>query len=631
MVGFGLLAAILQVTSPNGEVTAAFDLADGKPQVELSLKGKKAGTMKLGPEYCGRGHGKYTVKKTSTRKVEKKWKPVWGFKSEYPENYTETTVELQGTQDEAMLKLELRAYNEGFAARYGMAFETYALDEVRRERIDFDLPAGTVAWPIAGTEATYPEEPPEVAKLHTGANWRMPFTLRTPEGVYASILEANTKNWPRSFLKADGKGGLRSVFARGTLISRKHETSPWRAVQLAETAGGLIERAYLVENLNDPCAVADAKEWVKPGLTSADWGELDNARLLEKAKIAKGLGFKYLQIDWGWYGTERPWTDEERAYYKKQRPDLKDGEWEHNTYADPYTEAKGYVPYHPYWMRLINLGRTGVNLDVPALVKELKKMDMGLCLYLHGIVMEAADLPKLFAHYEKWGLAGLKPGFVSWGSQNATDALRDLAALAAKHHLWLDIHDEQIPDGFERTWPNVMITEGGGGEEGHHPLHQDCALPFARCLAGPFDYTPQFFHPKRTQAHAAAMLVTYPGPTAVVRWSNRDIAGMVEKSQGVFDFVKRLPMNYDDTVAPVGTVSKELVVARKKDGTWYMGGISGGRPASVKFRLDFLDAGREYKMETWADGGKRSRETVRKGDEFAAEMFAGGGFVAIIE
>jgi len=628
----GLVLAVLTLVSPDGKVKADFDLVQGAPQAVLSYADKSLGTMTLGPEYSQRGYGKYELLKSATRTVRGSWKPVWGFRSEYPENFTETVVELAlpGKKETAM-KMTLRAYDEGFAAKYEFPLETYALDEIKRERIDFDLPAGTVAWPIDSTEGTFAVEPTDIRSLNTGAEWRMPFTLRTAEGVYASILEAETVKWPRSFLKADGKGGLRSVFAIGTKTGREYVVSPWRAVLMAPSAAGLIERAYLVENLNPPCAVKDAADWIKPGLTTCDFGRLNNADLLEDARKSKEAGIRYLQIDWGWYGTERPWTDAERAGYREKRPDLTDEEWVANTYADPYTAAKGYVPYHPFWPRLINYGRKNVDLDIPALVRDLKKMDMGLCLYVHGLVLEANDLEKLFAQYERWGVAGLKPGFVSWGSQQATDYLRNMVALAAKHHLWLDIHDAQIPDGFERTWPNVMITEGGGGEEGHHPVQQDCALPFTRCLAGPFDYTPRFYDPYRTKAHAGAMLVVYPGPTAVLRWprdGKTTIDGLCKADPELYALMRALPLNYDETVVPVGEISKKIVVARRKGEVWYLGGLCGTKADVATFKLDFLPAG-THALELVGDDGAVTR-TVASDEELSVKMEAGGGFIAKI-
>ena len=623
------------IDSPDGRVRVAFELVDGQPQVGLSNDNKAMGTMTLGPEYVNRGYGRYEVLKISERREKSAWKPVWGTRSEYPDAFVELRIELSlPGKTEPALTLALRAYDEGVAVRYEMPLETYALDEIKRERIDFSLPSGTVAWPIGSTEGTYPEAPLSVKDLSTEANWRMPFTFRTPTGAYASILEAHTVKWPRSFLKADGRGGLKSVFAVGSKTGREYVVSPWRVVLMAPSAGGLIERAYLIENLNDPCQVKDAAQWIRPGLTTADFGRLDNASLIAHAREAKKLGVRYLQIDWGWYGTERPWTDAERDGYRRKRPDLKDEEWVANTYADPHCPAKGYVPYHPFWKRFLHYGRENVDLDIPALVRDLKEIDMGLCLYLHGLVLEANDMEELFALYENWGVIGLKPGFVSWGSQVATDYIRRMADCAARHHLWLDIHDEQIPDGFERTWPNVMITEGGGGEEGHHPVHQDCVLPFARCLAGPFDYTPRFFDPQRTRAHAAAMLLVYPGPTAVLRWSRKPNGSLAEISSHapvVFDFIRRLPMNYDDTIVPVAEIARKIVVARRKDDTWYLAGLVGEKAQTVSFPLDFLADGRSYSLTLIRDDGESERRMVRKSDVLSVDITSGGGFVATID
>ena len=626
-----MMLAAVAVVSPDGLVRGEFDLADGEPKVEISRDGKALGTLGVGPVYRSRGYGRYEVLKSESRVSKGAWKPVWGFRAEDPDNYTETKVELAlpGKAETAMIVF-LRAYDEGFAVRYEFPFESYALDEVRRERFDLDLPAGAVAWPIDWTEATYPEEPLAVKELDTSTNWRMPFTLRTPDGLYASVLEAHTVRWPRSFLRADGRGGLKSVFVISTKTGREYERSPWRVVLLAPSAGGLVERAYLVENLNEPCAVKDAADWIRPGLTTCDFGKLDNASLLADAKRVKEVGVRYLQIDWGWYGTERSWTDAERAGYRARRPDLRDEDWVANTYADPRRPAKGYVPYHPTWERLITYGRKGVDLDIPSLVRDLKAMGMGLCLYVHGVVLEANDLEDLFSLYEKWGVAGLKPGFVSWGTQQATDYLREMAACAARHHLWLDIHDAQIPDGFERTWPNVMITEGGGGEEGHHPVHQDAVLPFARCLAGPFDYTPRFFDPERTRAHAAAMLVVYPGPTAVMRWprdGKTTIDALRAENPELFAFTKSLPFDYDETVVPVAEIAKRIVVARRRGTTWYVGGISGTEASEVDFAADFLESGCDFNLTLVGDEAKADR-TIRRGERIAVRMSPGGGFVA---
>lgn len=610
------------LSSPDGRTECAFSLKGGHSSVSFSFDGKVVGETSFEPGI----DAAYETIGMSERVVRSSWTPVWGTQATYPENYRELTVRLTCPKQNGRetLRIELRVYDEGVALRYVVTPNIYSENAIERERYAVSFPAGSVAWPIPATEATYPEEPMAVAGLETDKAWRMPLTVRTPSGVYASVLEANTVDWPRTYLQADGKGGFTGRFVHGAKCGRGEWVSPWRAVLLAPSAGGLIERAYLVQNLNAPCAIGKA-DWIRPGLSVSDLGncEFKTDEVIAAAKTAKRVGAKYLQLDWGWYGTEYRWSDADREHFRKMNPKLADDpSWVENSRADPFTAAKGTVPYHPFW-DFPSLTRYKVELDIPKIVAELKKLDLGLCLYVHGNVLENVDLDRLFATYESWGVAGLKPGFVAYGSQAATIWLRDLAATAARHHLWLDIHDEHIPDGFERTWPNVMITEGGGGAEGGHPVHQDVALPFCRCLAGPFDYTPEFFDGKRTHAHAAAFLVCYPGPTAVLRGN---FAKMRTAEPTYPEFIGALPWTYDETRVLAGEISKYLVVARRKGDRWYLGGLNGASARTVCVPLDFLKGPTTFRL--WTDKGEK---TMRGGPEDALtiEMSAAGGFVGL--
>ena len=608
--------------SPDGRTKCSFALKDGHSRVAFSFDGKSVGETSFEPGL----DAEYEIIGTSERVVCSSWTPIWGTQSVYPENYRELTVRLTCPKQNGRetLRIELRVYDEGVAMRYVVTPNVYSENAIERERYAVSFPAGSVAWPIPSTEATYPEEPMDVAGLDAGRSWRMPLTVRTSSGVYASILEANTVDWPRSYLVADGKGGFASRFAHGAKCGRGEWVSPWRAILLAPSAGGLIERSYLVQNLNAPCSI-ERTDWIRPGLSVSDFGncEFKTDEVIAAAKAAKKVGAKYLQLDWGWYGTEYRWSDADREHFRKMTPKLADDPtWVENSYADPFTVAKGTVPYHPFW-DFSSLTRFNVELDIRKIVGELRKLDMGLCLYVHGNVLENTDLDRLFATYESWGVAGLKPGFVAYGSQVATDWMRKLAETAAKHHLWLDIHDEHIPDGFERTWPNVMITEGGGGAEGGHPVHQDVALPFGRCLAGPFDYTPEFFNPKRTHAHAAAFLVCYPGPTAVMRGN---LVKMMAEEPTYPEFIGALPWTYDETRVLAGEISKYLVVARRKGDTWYLGGMNGSSVRTVRVSAGFLKTATTFRF--WTDSGEKTI-AVGSNESIEIEMSVGGGFVGL--
>lgn len=625
-------------TSPNGRVACDFALRDGVPVAVVSYDGRRVFEGELGFR-----RAKLEVRDVASRTVRSAWKPVWGFRAEYPENYEARTVRLacpgEKRTDET---LELRCYDEGFAVRAKVMLGIYSSCAIHDERTSWRFAEGAKAWCIPGTESTFPETPYDLATLErSDAAWRMPFTVEIPGVAAASVMEANVRDYPRSYLKVSG-GTLRPVFVLGVKEGRGEVVSPWRAVQLAADAGRLVETAYFVENLNDPCVLADTS-WIRPGLSVSDIGncELVTDEVIAAARAAKAIGARYFQVDWGWYGTEYPWSDEDRATFRVGHPEFAgDTTWEANTRADPYTVVKGTVPYHPYLP--YDCHRRGVDLDIPKVVAELKKMDMGLGLYIHGAMLELHDLDRLFSTYAAWGVAALKPGFVSYGSQRATEYMRTLAATAARHRLWLDIHDAQVPDGFERTYPNVMITEGGGGEEGNHPVHQDVALPFTRCLCGPFDFTPQLFNahngqPTSSKAHKVAFFLCYPGPTAVMRGNVRKV---LETDASILTFVRALPWTYDETRVLDAAVARHLVVARRRGDAWYLAGMTGtaARTASVAF--DFLPEGRAFELTLWRDdaadaarprGYVRETRTVWRGDRLEIPMLPSGGFVALLD
>ena len=624
-------------TSPNGRVSCDFALRDGVPVAVVSYDGARVFESELGFNTA-----KLSLRTSDTRTVTRAWKPVWGFRSEYPENYVECTVSLgrPGVVREEE-RLEMRCYDEGFAVRATLVKNAYGLDSVASERTTWRFATGAKAWCIAGTEDTFPATPYDLTKLNPKCDWRMPFTVELAGGGAACIHEADVRDFPRSYLRAQ-KGALRPAFVLGVKEGRGLFVSPWRAVQLAADANKLVETAYFIENLNAPCALNDTA-WIRPGLSVSDHGNcgLDTKAIIAAAREAKKFGATSFQIDWGWYGTEYAWSDADREAYLAAKPDMANEKtWVANTYADPYKVAKGYVPYHPYGF--LNYGRSNVNLDIPKIVAELRKMDMGLGLYVHGSILEAHDLDKLFATYESWGVAALKPGFVSYGSQRATDFLRAMAATAAKHHLWLDIHDAHIPDGFERTYPNVMITEGVGGEEGDHPVRQDVALPFTRNLCGPLDFTPELFKvgkSKSSKAHKVALFLAYHGPTAIMRGSTRKV---LATDASIVEFIRALPWNYDETRVLEGAIARHFTVARRRGNDWYLAGLAGDDAHTTTLDFGFLPEGRAYTLTLWRDanpdaaaepprGYARETRTVRRGDRVEVPMAPAGGFVALVK
>ena len=143
----------MSVASPDGRVTCEFALEDGLPVADVSFRDKRVFRMALGIE-CG----KTQIIKSEKRTVRSSWKPTWGFRSEYPENYAELVVKLvrngrKGKETPAET-LYLRCYDEGFAVRTKFVMSQYTPACLSGERTSWRFAEGAEAWGITKTEAT---------------------------------------------------------------------------------------------------------------------------------------------------------------------------------------------------------------------------------------------------------------------------------------------------------------------------------------------------------------------------------------------------------------------------------------------------------------------------------------------
>jgi alpha-glucosidase len=189
---------------------------------------------------------------------------------------------------------------------------------------------------------------------------------------------------------------------------------------------------------------------------------------------------------------------------------------------------------------------------------------------------------------------------------------------AARHHLMLDVHEPIKDTGERRTWPNMMTREGARGMEynawspdGGNPPEHEAILPFTRLLAGPMDYTPGVFdltlksggkpRPSRVNTTLAKQLADL-----VVLYSPLQMAAdLVEnyENQPAFQFVRDVGVDWQETRVLNGAIGDYVTIARKKRGSdeWYVGSVTDEFGRSLEAPLSFLDPGRSYEAETYAD------------------------------
>jgi alpha-glucosidase len=632
------------VRSPDGRIAVSVDLLDGRPGWSVSCDGapllQRGG---LGVELAEAPlQPPFEIASSVTNGHDATWRPVWGAWSEVRDRWCGRTVTLREADGARRLfEVEVRAYNEGVGLRYGFPKQP-GLDRVmvKRRLTEYRFADDPKVWQCRnyeyGTKTIGSMSKSEGAVTVEAGGGRLVALTDADRGDFSQI------SWER---KKDASGTI-----VGTLHSAATGAAPWRTswetVIIGDSPAALFAHRRLVENLNPPCAVADTS-WIRSGRAIC---QVRNTRMVTSelkalADFASANGMDYLEIDHSWSGAETKWTPEEIAFFAANHSKFWNDkpEWRRNVGGDPTAVAKGWVPFRPK----ADTGGNYVDLDVPALCAHGRSLNppVGICLYVRGAVLKEFGgehaVGDVFATYERWGVAGVKPGFVPPASQQNERAIAAMVRQAAEHKLILCIHDAYYPSGLSRTYPNLVNVEGVAGEEAEHSIPpairglHDVMLPFTRALMGPVDYTPEFYKKDsiKTHCHQVAMLGVYPG-RASMRGGMRAWSPGGEGGPEI-EFVRRLPGLFDEerTFARLG---ERVTVARRKGGTWYVAGMGDGTARSFDLSLDFLAPGVTYEASLFSDapGGPSAvatRRTVDIATVLPVWMAPNGGHLAILE
>jgi alpha-glucosidase len=203
----------------------------------------------------------------------------------------------------------------------------------------------------------------------------------------------------------------------------------------------------------------------------------------------------------------------------------------------------------------------------------------------------------------------------------------------------------------------MMAREGARGQEyngwagdGGNPPEHETIMFFTRMISGPMDFTPGVFdilisstdgtprepYEARVQTTLAKQLALY-----VVYYSPVQMAAdLIEnyRDQPGFQFIRDVPVNWERTVVLEAEIGDYVVVARQERGgsDWYLGAVSDEEARSFEVPLTFLEEGREYVAEVYADGdGAHWRDNplpleisevpVNAGSTLTIAMAPGGG------
>lgn len=249
-----------------------------------------------------------------------------------------------------------------------------------------------------------------------------------------------------------------------------------------------------------------------------------------------------------------------------------------------------------------------------------------------------------FAWCKANGVKGVKIDFFSGDSNKNMKYMIELLECAARHHLLVNFHGATLPRGWQRTYPNLISTEGVYGAEWYNNVptftnraaRHNATLPFTRNIVGSMDYTPCAFsdsqHPHITSnAHELALTALYESGIQHIADCPESIYAQPVEIQ---NFISELPTAWDETYFLGGYPGDYAVIAREKDGVLYIAGINGNDEDRTIF-IDSKKLPSAYKDRTatlYADGDKTAWDIIQiKKIPEAVTMKPRGGFVIKIE
>jgi alpha-glucosidase len=601
-----------KISSPGKNTELVFELTpSGQPQYSFTTNGKSViEPSLLGFEFQGiqKMTEDFEVVSTEENTADETWEQPWGEFKKVRDHHNELIVHLKESKgEERLVDIIFRVFDDGVGFRYEFPKQPH-LDKVKisNEITQFTFKSDNDVWWIpvhrenSYYESTYRKTP--VSKTDT---INTPATLETKEKLFVAIHEANLTDFTSmTLLKTNDKQYKSELVPWANGVKVYAETpfkTPWRTIVVGKTPGDVATSTIML-NLNEPSKIEDLS-WIRPSKYIGIWWGMH----LEK--YTWGQGPKH--------GATTKITKEYIDFAAKNNLDgvLVEGwneGWDGDWTADgsSFSFVKAYPDF---------------NLEEITKYAAIKNVRLIGHHETAGATKHyESQLEDAFKLYQKMGVNTVKTGYVNkyldkkeWhDSQYGARHYRKVIETAAKYHIMIDNHEPIKGTGLQRTYPNFMSQEGGRGQEynawsvdgGNTPEHLT-TLPFTRMLSGPFDYTPGNFNFDYKTPSGARVQTTLANQLAlyVIIFSPLQMASdLPENYEGKpeFEFIKDVPCNWSDTKVLDSKIGEYTTIVRKDwdEKNWYLGAITNSNARNLKVALSFLDKGKEYEAEVYADG-----------------------------
>ena len=675
------------VSSPDGNLVVNTGLnAAGTPVYAVTFKGKTiVDTSAVGfefkdMEYLGRN---MTLTGASSSTMDETWEMPWGEQRLVQNTYNELKLDYSEQGDAARkFSIVIRVYDDGLGFRFEFPEQEHMKEVLLLdENTEFALTGDHKVWWLPGdwdiyeqlyTNSKFSEidaismrdHPALVATYIPENAVNTPVTMKTDSGLYLSFHEADLTNYSGMTLKVDTQTyKMTSELVGSERLGGKAKltvpfNTPWRTLQVGESAGDLIE-SNLIVNLNEPNEIGDVS-YFSP--------------------------MKYVGIWWEMHIGKSTWdmegSQDMNTYIEGAKNSSRHGATTENAmrYID-FAAANGIKGllvegWNTGWDQWINTtDREGVfdfmtpypDYDFDAVMAYAK--EKGVEVIMHHETSAAPrtyekQMEVAYNFMKENGMNSVKTGYVGkiipegeyHHGQWMVNHYHKVLTEAAKKKIAINAHEPIKATGKRRTYPNAISREGLRGQEfnawspdGGNPPNHLPTVAFTRMLSGPIDFTPGVFNIKfdeyktsnqvnTTLAQQLALYVVIYSPIQMVADlpEHYMVNGEIHPA---FQFIRDVAVDWEQSIVLDGEVGDFVVIARQEKGSenWFVGGITGETVRAQEVSFDFLPEGKTYTATIYKDGeGAHWNDNptayaietmeVTKDSKVTIAMAAGGGF-----
>ena len=678
---FYTLRAQQKETVTLGKIQLSFSLdRDGEPVYAVEFAGKpvvlpsRLGFILAEDSTFYKG---FVLRGIERKSVDMTWQPVWGETKDIRDQHEQLTVHLQEAGGAArLLDIVFRVFADGVGFRYEFPRQPgLKYFVVTEELTQFRMAGDHKTFWIPGDYDTneYPYTTSALSAIDNAAlvasstaiavrvapdryAVQTPLMMKSADGLYVNIHEAALVDYPAMQLHMDAPTLTLSARLVPDAVGNKaylHAAcvTPWRTIIVSDKAADILA-SRMVLNLNEPSKLTGT-DWIRPMKFVGIWWEMQTGKgTWSYSDFPDSLSASGGLIPSGHHSANTANVERYIDFAAK------------NHIGGVLVEGwnVGWEDWFGNWKEnVFDFVTPYPDFDIRAITAYAALK--GVQMIMHNETSGSAtnyerQMDTAFRFMAGYGYHSVKTGYVGkiiprgehHDGQWMVEHYLRVAQKAAQYHVMLDAHEPMRPTGLQRTYPNWMASEAARGNEynafadGNAPDHETI-LPFTRLIGGPMDYTPGIFRIKgystvpgrqvhTTLAKQLALYVTLYSPLQRAA----DLPENYEAHMDAFQFIRDVPVDWDDTKILEAEPGDYLTIARKEKGkdNWYLGAITDEHSRTVNVGLGFLEKGRKYKAIIYKDGPgadwKQNPEayaietlTVDSKSQLVIKLAAGGG------